>query len=359
MNPLHLSLPPLLAITLLITTPLLVDADETNTISSLKDQFNYTQTDIAEQLVILTCRSGKETWYGSGFIAEVGAKKFIFINQHIILGADKIGFTTQNGTPLRPRRVELAETRDIARLELETDDAFQITTSANMDDPVAVFGNDEGEASEFFGKINGVGADLVETTAAFTSENGGAPILNLEGQVIGIASQVRESRSHAMKEGTKFENRTRRFCLRLSGITWKAVNWKKYNAAFGKSYRTNEQLVESTFDILVDWQKKPFKSISLEAPSDRNLTSWAKSHNAVIQKHGNSSAKRKKHAAYSESLQELSEVCRSRSRQLYMRTEHRDLTGFLRNEIDAQASSLEYAVKYIKRRSDTIHTFSE
>ncbi|MEI6892359.1 MAG: serine protease [Pontiella sp.] len=348
-------------LSVILATPLftVASANETNANHSIKSEFNYTQTDIADQLVILTCSSEKETWYGSGFIAEMDHKKFIFINQHIILGADKIRFTTQKGTPLRPRRVELAETRNMARLELETDHAFQISTSVKMDDPVAIFGNTNGESEEFYGIINGIGADLVETTAAFSSENGGAPVLNLTGEVVGMASQVRESRHHAMKEGTKFENRTRRFCQRLSGVRWKPVHWKKYNNAYGHTYRINEQLVESTFDILVNWQRKPFQSISLDSPLDRTLTSWVESHNMVMQKHDKYSEKRKRYAVYSESLQELSEVCRRRSRKLYMITEQRDLTGFLRNEINAQASALASAAKYIQRRSDTIHSFSE
>ncbi|MDF7825011.1 serine protease [Pontiellaceae bacterium B12227] len=338
----------------------LADANETSAAPSpIKEQFNYNRIDIADRLVFLSCKSAKESWYGSGFIAEMAGKKYIFINQHIILGAGKIGFTTANGIQLRPRRVELAETRNIARLELETDTAFQITQSANMDDPVAVFGNDDGESTGFYGTINGVGADLIETTADFSSEYGGAPVLNTAGEVIGIASHVRESRGHAMKEGTKFENRTRHFCQRLSGVKWRTVNWKRFNEAFGASYRTNEKLVEDTFDILIDWQKKPFNRVSIEEPADRNLNTWVQSHNSAMLKYGRSAEKRKKYSAYSESLQELSDVCTTRSRKLYMMTERRELTGFLRNEIDAQASALEYAVKYIKRRGDTIHTFSD
>ncbi|MDZ8117926.1 S1 family peptidase [Pontiella agarivorans] len=322
------------------------------------DDFDFSADQLANRLAVLTCSTRTESWFGSGFVAELNGKKYIFTNQHVILGADRITCKTADGQPLRPRGIELSKVRNLARFEVDTDAAFPLSSDASMDEAVAVFGNEKGTPTEYFGRINGVGADLIETTAEFTRENGGAPVLNADGAVIGMASHVRESRSHAMKEGTKFEDRTRRFCQRFNRVDWQTVNWKRFNTMFGKPYRQSEALINNTFDILVDWQNEPFKTVSLESGPDRGLNTWVSSHNAVMEKIVNNSNKRQKYSAYAESLQGLSEICASRARQLQLLEGSRELTGFLRNEFSAQAAALDFAVKYIKRRGDTIHTFS-
>ncbi len=321
-----------------------------------EEAFSFTAADVADRLVVLSCSSGDDQWFGSGFVAAMDGKQYIFTNQHVILGADRIGCKTLDGTPLRPRSLELSDVRNLARLEVEAENAFSISAEARFDDSVAVFGNKEGEAANHYGVINGVGADLIETSAEFTVENGGAPVLNTNGEVIGMASHVRQSSSHIMKEGTKFENRTRRFCQRFNSIGWQAVNWKRFNSEFGKPYRENEQLIANTYEILISWQEDPFETLQVDAHANRGLSDWIGTHNAVMNKYDDSSSRRNKYSAFTESLEQLSEICDSRARQLHLLSDRRELTGYLRNEFDMQAASLEYAVKYIKRRGDTIHT---
>ena len=80
----------------------------------IQAQFDYTYSDISDRLVVIKHELGT----GSGFIAAMDGKTYLFTNQHIILGAEKISFTTVSGEKLRPRKVKLSTTRDIARLLL-------------------------------------------------------------------------------------------------------------------------------------------------------------------------------------------------------------------------------------------------
>lgn len=332
-----------------------IKQDEQDLISA---QFSYGFDDISDHLVLINCESDLGKSSGSGFIAKMGDKFYIVTNQHVILGADKISFKTASGKTLKPRRIELAMNRDVARLELNTDSGFVLSNVVQMDIPVAVFGNSEGAgvATELYGTVNGIGAELIETSAEFVSGNSGSPILNLNGEVLGIVTYVRISRGSAMKEGTKFENKTRRFCYRLNGIEWKGVKWKQYNDKYGKLYRQSEQLTEGIYEIIISWGGAPLAKINIEDNPERTLTSWAKSHNEVIGKHNRSGNKSRAFATdYSNSLKKLSGVCKNRARQIGMFSNQRDLTGFLRDEFEQQSNALDYLAKVINQISDTAY----
>lgn len=338
------------------------DAKQHENLDPVKSQFTYSFNDISDQLVIITCTSPQGQSAGSGFIAHMDGKNYIFTNQHVILGADKISFKTVNGIKLKPRKVELSMTRDIARLEIQGTNALPISTQVKMNSIVAVFGNSEGAGvgTELYGTVNGIGSDLIETSAEFVSGNSGSPVLNLNKEVIGIAAYVRTSRNHIMKKGTKFENKTRRFCYRLNGVEWKTVRWKTYNEKYGKLYRQSEMLSDGIFEIINSWSDSPLSKISISDNPERNLTSWAKSHNQVIQKYNRGTHKKRNILTeYSDSLENLSDVCRGRARQINMFSEQRDLTGFLREQFDSQSSSLDYAAKIIDRCGDTIFSYRD
>ena len=107
-------------------------------------------------------------------------------------------------------------------------------------------------------------------------------MLNLEQEVIGIASYVKYARKSKMKEGTKFENQTRRFCYRLTGTQWKTINWKQYNKQYGKLYRKNEELIDSIYEAANTWYGNPFSRMSFEDHKDAGLRKWSNEHNSMV-----------------------------------------------------------------------------
>lgn len=328
--------------------------------SEIKAQFSYTFNDVYDKLVIIECKGGNGNWSGSGFVAEMDGKTYIFTNQHIVLGAETASFKTAKGEVLRPRSVELSSSRDIARLLLEDHEGLAVSDNLSMGAPLAVFGNSEGGgvATELYGKVTGIGADLVEVSAEFVSGNSGSPVLNQDKEVIGIASYVRYSTPSQMKEGTQFENKVRRFCYRLTGVKWSRVNWKKYNEEYGNAYRETEELVDAVFNVVNGWYEDPFGPVS-EDHSDYDLRKWSKEHNHMVSRivrlsdkgrattsELNSTNKRIRNDI-GDSAEALSDFCKKRSRHIDFTRERGGLTGFLRDEFDGYVYRLEYASEAI------------
>ncbi len=324
----------------------------------IKAQFEYSFNDISSKLVTISCESSIGRSSGSGFIATLEGKTYLFTNQHVILGTDKISFKTAAGEMLRPRSVELATSRDIARLLLaDGTEGFGITGKMSIGSPIGVFGNSEGGgvATELYGKVTSVGADVVEVSADFVSGNSGSPVLDLNQEVFGIASYV-ESYSDD-EDGSK----TRRFCYRLTGNRWKSVNWKKYNTKYGKLYRDNEQLIDSIFEIANIWYDDPFIRMTADNHPESGLRKWSIEHNRVINRimrmsdqgtatpHQLENTNKRIRQDMGDSAEALSAVCRKRARQMRMLSQQRELTDFLREEFESFATRLEYAAGRIDR----------
>ena len=328
--------------------------------AEIKAQFPYTFDDVYDKLVIIDCKGTHGAWSGSGFAARMDGKTYIFTNQHIVLGSDTISFKTAKGEVLRPLSIELSATRDIARLLIEDHDGLADSDHLSMGAPLAVFGNSEGGgvATELYGKVTGIGADLVEVSAEFVSGNSGSPVLNLDREVIGIASYVRYSTPSKMKEGTRFENKIRRFCYRLTDVQWARVNWKKYNTEYGRTYRETEALVDSVLAVVNGWYDDPFGPVS-EDHSDYDLRKWSKEHNHMVGRivrlsdKGRASVNelnntnRQIRSDIGDSAETLSEFCKRRARFVEFTTAKRDLTGFLRDEFESAVFRLEYASEAI------------
>jgi hypothetical protein len=333
--------------------------------AAIKAQFPYTFNDVADKIVTIECTNLEgDKSAGSGFIARMNGRTYIFTNQHVIMGATGITILSATGAKLIPRGVELSLTRDIARLPLADSDAhegFDISGKPALDMLLAVFGNSEGGgvATELYGEVTGVTADLVEVSAEFVSGNSGSPVLNQNREVIGIASYVRFSAAEQDEDneeeddGESKEN-SRRFCYRLTDVEWVPVNWKRYTKIYGRAYLETEALVESVFDVVNGWSNDPFGYV----PSDfRNydLKRWAKEHNDMVDKivrlsdkgtatpHELKNINRQISNDIADSAEALSEFCRKKSRHVEMNLSKKELTGFLRDRIEANAGALEYA----------------
>jgi len=322
--------------------------------ATIKSQFSYSFNDVAQNIVIIECRTEAGTMAGSGFIAKMDGKTYIFTNQHVIMGADSIEFKTVTGEQLKPLGVELALKRDIARLPIaDRQDALIISDKVAMGIPLAVFGNSEGGgvATELYGNVTGLGADLVEVSAEFVSGNSGSPVLTLDKEVIGIASYVRYSEPSTMKEGTKFENKVRRFCYRLTDINWFPVNWRYYNSKYGKPYLEVQNTMDSLGAIIGDWFEDPFTRVSTGNHPDMSLNRWAANHNKMMDRV--TAINRKGYVTRSQlnkirdevqaSAHDLSAIAKRLSMDMKEKSEDTALTGFLHDEFEGYAYGLQMA----------------
>lgn len=322
--------------------------------ADIKQRFEYSFNDVSDNLVIIESRTSVGKMAGSGFIARMNGKTYIFTNQHVILGADSIEFKTVTGKHLKPLGVELSHKRDIARLPIaDQTDALVISDNLAMGIPLAVFGNSEGSgvATELYGKVNGVGADLVEVSAEFVSGNSGSPVLNLDKEVIGIASYVRYSEPSKMKEGTQFENKVRRFCYRLTDVKWLSVNWRRYNDKYGKPYLVTQNTFESLAGIIAGWYEEPLGRVTSGNYPDISLIGWSTTHNKmvdrvndIIQKgHLTRTQQSKLRDEIYKSAHNLANIAHRLAVEVEKQAGEKALSGFLREELEGYAYGLEYA----------------
>lgn len=317
-----------------------------------KNSMEFSAADVADNLAVIRCTAKGEEKAYCGFVAIMGGKPYLVTNQHYILGSDRITFSSPSGRSIKPRSVEISPAHNLVRLALAEGAGFKMAADVSMGDEVAVYGsnNTKDAETEFRGRISGLGADMVEVTAEFGEANGGAPVLNTNREVVAIASYTRESRNHAMKKGTRFEDKTRRFCQRLGRIEWKPVNWKRFNWKYGVPYRDSTTMIDNVITILNSWAEGPLDKVSFGEHQDKQLSSWLESHNAVV---ANSvdigDGRREFYADYSASTEKLSSLCQTQARKLALLCEQRDITEFLADELDMQAALLESAAEVIDR----------
>ncbi len=370
---LHRALPILLVLALdgpsqaRLRNPIVQPVEEESTEEAPNAKVPYSFNDVASCIVIIKCRSETGRWSGSGFVAQVDGKTYIYTNQHVIMGADQIEFRTVNGEDLKPSTVELSRERDIARLVIaDREEALAISSNLAIDAPLAVFGNSEGGgvATELYGKVTGVTSDLVEVSAEFVSGNSGSPVLNAEKEVIGIASYVQfssPSEDSDEKDKSRFESKVRRFCYRLTNVEWFPVNWRPYNDKYGKPYVLTQSTFESVVAIINGCIEDPLERVPSDGYRDIGLTSWSTTHNKmvdrlnIIRKQGFTQTQWKKlRNEYYDSAHGLANIAHRHAMKLAGESDDAALSGFLKAELDSYAYNLEYASRVIDYVGKTV-----
>ena len=313
-------------------------------------QFEYSFNDVSSKIIMISCMGPLGRSMGSGFIGTQEGKTYIFTNQHIILGMDKISFQSSTGETLHPRSVELSTSRDIARLLLGDDvtDGFRITEKVTKGTPVAIFGNSEGAGvtRELYGEVIDVDTDAFEVSAEIVSGNSGSPALNPNQEVIGIASYV------YWFDNDEDGSETRRYCYRLTGDHWKSVNWKTYNAKHGEQYLECKEFADSIVEIATTWCNAPYSRLASENYPDHRLRNWAKRYNEIIDNIMHLSDKgeatqRKLDLTNNQIKQDIKSrarvlalLCTTSADQMNKLSRQRELTGFLRNEYEQLSTRL-------------------
>lgn len=147
---------------------------------------------------------------GSGFV--VSPDGYVVTNEHVIRGADTIDVLFPDGQVHPARAVGSDEATDLAVLKVDADEPlpyvqFDTTASPIVGEWVIAFGNPFGlfEASQpsiSVGVVSAVGRnlraesdgrlyrDMIQTDAAVNQGNSGGPLVNAEGNVIGVNTAI-------------------------------------------------------------------------------------------------------------------------------------------------------------------------
>ncbi len=143
---------------------------------------------------------------GSGFI--ISADGFIITNHHVVTGADKITVTLNDRRVFEAQVIGSDELSDVALLKIEGDDlpsvSFGDSEAIRVGEWVLAIGSPFGlEFSAAAGIVSAKSravpgnqtnyVSFIQTDVAINQGNSGGPLFNLDGDVIGINSQILSS----------------------------------------------------------------------------------------------------------------------------------------------------------------------
>jgi serine protease Do len=150
---------------------------------------------------------GRKDVLGSGIIVD--ERGYIVTNRHVIAAAEGIKARLSDGTEPAGKVVVEIESHDLAVIRIETDKKLQALRLGPAGDlmvgePVIAIGNPYGYAgSVSTGIISALDREvtmpsgetignLIQTDAGINPGNSGGPLLNIDGEVIGITVALRE-----------------------------------------------------------------------------------------------------------------------------------------------------------------------
>ena len=139
---------------------------------------------------------------GSGFIVDRAG--LILTNYHVIEGADRITVTLGDGRSFRAETIGVDPAIDVALLQIPAQDSLPVATLGNSDtlrvgEWVCAIGNPLGYVhSVTVGVVSFLGRKLfdqsldafIQTDAAISFGNSGGPLINAQGQVVGITTAI-------------------------------------------------------------------------------------------------------------------------------------------------------------------------
>ena len=143
---------------------------------------------------------------GSGFVID--EQGHILTNAHVVAGADNVQVTLGEEEPIDAEVVGSDTSTDVAVLKIDPDEAdlraLPLGSSSDVEvgDPVIAIGNPFGlERTVTTGIVSALQrqieapngftiSDVVQTDAAINPGNSGGPLLDQDGEVIGINSQI-------------------------------------------------------------------------------------------------------------------------------------------------------------------------
>ena len=184
--------------------------------TSLSNLYNEVKDSVVEISGVMTYWSYFRNQYaqvqGSGFIYEFNNEMFVITNNHVISDATDIVVTFSNGNGYPATIIGTDAYSDLAVLSIDAPiqefKPLNIVSSSNLEvgDPVVAIGNPMGlESTMTTGIVSQVGrtieeslagsfpiANIIQTNVAINPGNSGGPLLNYQGEVVGITTAIIE-----------------------------------------------------------------------------------------------------------------------------------------------------------------------
>ena len=161
-------------------------------------------------VVIKNYRNGRLAGYGSGFVYKKDNKYgYIMTNNHVVEGASEIKIVLNNGNEVNAKVLGTDSYMDIASVAIDVDDVLSIaeigeSTKSKIGDTVFTVGTPvsleyagtvtkgivSGENREITINNNGTSymMEAIQIDASINPGNSGGPLVNINGEVIGVNS---------------------------------------------------------------------------------------------------------------------------------------------------------------------------
>ena len=147
-------------------------------------------------------RGGEQQGQGSGFI--ISKDGYILTNNHVVGGADEINVQMADGRSLKAKLIGADDKSDVAVIKVAESDlpTLNIANSSDLEigEWVMAVGNPFGlSATLTVGVVSATGRagmgitdyeEFIQTDAAINPGNSGGPLLNIEGEVVGINTAI-------------------------------------------------------------------------------------------------------------------------------------------------------------------------
>ena len=126
-----------------------------------------------------------------------------------------------------------------------------------------------------------LGPNQIEISAPITRHDSGGPVVNRDGEVVGISSHLieRSGLPDWITEGTQFEG-ARRFALRLEGVEWMPMSRAEYEKQT-LFVQENYDTLGVFADIMDQLNDSYFRTVRVDTDS-RDIERWAESHNEML-----------------------------------------------------------------------------
>ncbi|MBC2593381.1 trypsin-like peptidase domain-containing protein [Ruficoccus amylovorans] len=297
---------------------------------------------------------------GTGFLCHMDGVVYFFTNSHVVGSGEDLTIRLRDGTKLKPRLIELAEDRDLARISIEKQPpSLTFTTRSDIGDDVIVYGNSAGAGviTKIKGEIKGDAYDRIETSAKFVPGNSGSPIVNRKGVVVAVATYATfnpTDKKDWVMAGTGFD-KVRRFGVKLDD----KINWIPFHPE--ALQLINHQIIEAeaaldqSASLMAVYYNAPFEPVIIPGIENPRLAQWITAHNAVVKEYAALEGKR---YSMSERNKVLA-IIRNRGR-----AKGRALTDFFRDQAeDLEALPLVprtgFHAEHIKRTQEGFSQLAE
>lgn len=218
---------------------------------------------------------------GSAFLLEDTTGIWLVSNVHVFSGSTNLSvINIEGGTLDVPSQVEIAKDRDMIRFRTDEPVGLRLSPSCEFEESICAYGDSGGAGvlTRLKGKAIAIGPDRIEISAEIIPGNSGGPVVNADGEVVGVSSYLLRHKDLPdwIADGTRFTD-TRRMALRLNDVEWVPVSFLDFYMQ-ASALKEMEENLYTAIVIAVVLSDDIDNKLVIQTDNSR-FQSWLKKHN--------------------------------------------------------------------------------